>query len=38
MFHVCDTYKCMNFYTRVNLQLYEWLLLDLEEVNANDVQ
>ena len=28
----------MSFYTRVFLQLYEWILLDLEEVNADVIQ
>ena len=35
MFHICDTYIYLNFYTRLYLQLHEWLLLDLEVVNAN---
>ena len=38
MFHICDTYLYMSFYTRVNLQKYEWLLLDLEKVNDNVIQ
>ena len=33
-----DTYIYMSFYTRVYLQIYEWLLLDAEEVNANVIQ